>query len=238
MNINGSVGYQHDNLNKKKLVATRRVIGSANINYNPSQKFGITLNYSNFGTAQAAGTKSINDTTKIDQISQSITLVPRLTLMKKDNKHLHNIVPTFSFQNLNDRNKLNSSNYEMKNINANVNYAFAYIPKKLNANMGLNTNYTIVAVGKTLSYGFTTGATYTFAKDKLTATEQFTWNKNAFNKMSNGSTMQNTFNLSYQIVQHHSLSTNIILTKNKAIDQTINPSFTEFTGMVTYSLTY
>jgi len=238
MNISGAVGYQHDNLNKKKLIATRRIIGSANINYNASQKFGITLNYSNFGTSQSPGTKTLNDTAKIDQISQSITLVPRITLMKKDNKIMHNIIPTLSFQNLNDRNKLNSSNYEMKNINGNANYSLAFIPKKINANIGLNTNYSIVSVGKTLSYGFTTGANYTFAKDKLTVSEQFTWNKNAFNKQSNGSTLQNALNINYQILAHHSLAANILLTNNKAKITTINPSFTEFTGMITYSLTY
>ncbi len=238
LNISGSVGYQHDNLNKKKLVATKRIIGSANINYNQSQKFGITLNYSNFGTSQSPGTKALNDTAKIDQISQSITLVPRVTLMKKENKMMHNIIPTFSFQNLNDKNKLNSSNYEMKNINANINYAFAYMPKKINTNIGVNTNYTIVAVGKTLSYGFTTGANYVCAKDKITLSEQFTWNKNAFNKQSNGSTLQNAFNVNYQIIPHHSVSANILLTNNKAKIETISPSFTEFTGMITYSLTY
>ena len=214
------------------------LIGSANINYNASQKFGITLNYSNFGTSQSPGTKTLNDTAKIDQISQSITLVPRITLMKKDNKIMHNIIPTLSFQNLNDRNKLNSSNYEMKNINGNANYSLAFIPKKINANIGLNTNYSIVSVGKTLSYGFTTGANYTFAKDKLTVSEQFTWNKNAFNKQSNGSTLQNALNINYQILAHHSLAANILLTNNKAKITTINPSFTEFTGMITYSLTY
>jgi len=238
MNISGAVGYQHDNLNKKKLIATRRIIGSANINYNASQKFGITLNYSNFGTSQSPGTKQLNDTAKIDQISQSITLIPRVTLMRNENKILHNIIPTVSFQNLNDKNKLNSSNYEMKNLNANVNYNFAYIPKKINTNFGVNTNYTIVSVGKTLSYGFTTGANYTFAKDKLTVSEQFTWNKNAFNKQSNGSTLQNALNINYQILAHHSLAANILLTNNKAKITTINPSFTEFTGMITYSLTY
>lgn len=238
MNISGAVGYQHDNLNKKKLIATRRIIGSANINYNASQKFGITLNYSNFGTSQSPGTKQLNDTAQIDQISQSITLIPRVTLMRNENKILHNIIPTVSFQNLNDKNKLNSSNYEMKNLNANVNYNFAYIPKKINTNFGVNTNYTIVSVGKTLSYGFTTGANYTFAKDKLTVSEQFTWNKNAFNKQSNGSTLQNALNINYQILAHHSLAANILLTNNKAKITTINPSFTEFTGMITYSLTY
>jgi hypothetical protein len=238
LNVNGSVGYQHDNLNKKKLVATRRVIGSANMIYNHNQKFGIVLNYSNFGTSQSPGTKSLNDTAKIDQISQSITLVPRVTLMKAENKIMHNIIPTFSFQNLNDKNKLNSSNYEMKNINANINYAIAHLPKKINANIGVNTNYTNVTVGKTLSYGFTTGANYIFANDKITLSEQFTWNKNAFNKQSNGSTLQNAFNINYQIIPHHSIAANVLITNNKSKIETINPTFTEFTGMVTYALTY
>ncbi len=121
---------------------------------------------------------------------------------------------------------------------ANINYAIAHLPKKINANIGVNTNYTNVTVGKTLSYGFSTGANYIFANDKITLSEQFTWNKNAFNKQSNGSTLQNAFNINYQIIPHHSVAANVLITNNKSKIETINPTFTEFTGMVTYALTY
>jgi hypothetical protein len=237
LGISGSFGWQHDNLNKKKLTSTKRILGAANINYNPNKKFGISLNYSNFGTSQSAGTKSLNDTNKIDQISHSLMLMPRITLMK-DDRLMHNIILTSSFQNLNDRNKINSTNYEMKTINANTQYMVGFLKKKLNINAGLNTNYTIVKAGNSLSYGVSSGVNYTFAKDKLVLSEQFTWNKNAFNKKSNGSTFQNTTNLNYKVANHHSLGCNIVLLNNKAIDMTINPSFTEFTGTITYSLSY
>lgn len=235
--LGGSYGYQRDNLKNNKLAATRRMIGSANLNYNAGPKFGVTFSYSNFGTTQQPGTKSLNDTTKIDQISHSVMLSPRFTLMK-DNSLMHNIIMTAVYQNLNDRNKLNTTNFEMKNTNANINYMVGFLPQKLNVNVGVNTNYNILSVGNTLSYGFSTGCNYTFAKDKVTLGEQFNWNKNSFNKVSNGSTLQNSFNLSYQIVPHHTLSTNVLLTHNKAIDETINPTFTEFMGLITYSLTY
>lgn len=235
--LGGSYGFQRDNLKNNKLAATRRMIGSANVNYNAGPKFGVTFSYSNFGTTQQPGTKNLNDTAKIDQISHSVMLSPRITLMK-DNSLMHNIIMTAVYQNLNDRNKLNTTNFEMKNTNANINYMIGFLPQKLNVNVGVNTNYNILSVGNTLSYGFSTGCNYTFAKDKVTLGEQFNWNKNSFNKVSNGSTLQNSFNLSYQIVPHHTLSTNVLLTHNKAIDETINPTFTEIMGLITYSLTY
>jgi hypothetical protein len=237
LNLGGSYGFQRDNLKNNKLAATKRMIGSANVNYNASQKFGVTFNYSNFGTTQSPGTKSLNDTTKINQISHSVMLVPRITLMK-DNSLMHNIILMAAYQNLNDRNKLNSTNFEMKNTNINLNYMIGLLPQKVNLNVGVNTNYNILSAGKTMSYGFSTGANYTFGQDKITFSEQFSWNKNSFNKASNGSTLQNSFNLSYQFIPHNSISANLLITHNKAIDETINPTFTEFMGLVTYSLTY
>lgn len=237
LNVGGSYGYQKDNLSNKKLVGTKRMIGSANINYNASQKFGISLNYSNFGTTQSPGSKSLNDTTKIDQISHSLVVVPRFTFIK-GNTLIHNLIFSGSYQNLNDRNKLNSTNFEMKNTNINTNYLIGFIPQKVNINVGVNTNYNVLSVGKALSYGFNTGLNYTFAKDKINISEQFTWNKNSFNKLSNGSTLQNSLNLSYQFIPHNTFSLNMQFTHNNAIDETINPTFTEFMGLLTYSLTY
>ena len=238
LRVNGSFGWQHDNLFKQKLATTKRIIGSANIDYQANATFGMTLQYSNFGTSQSPGSKSLNDTAKIDQISHSIVFVPRVLLLKKDNKLMHNIVLTSSFQILNDKNKLNSTSYEMKTLNNNVNYLFGYLPKKINTNIGFNTNYTITAAAKMLSFGFTTGIANTFAKDKLNSSVQYTWNKNYLNSSSNGYTMQANVVLTYAPVNHHSLSLDMSLTNNKSIDTTINPSFTEFTGLVRYTLTY
>jgi hypothetical protein len=238
LRVNGSFGWQRDNLFKQKLATTKRIIGSANIDYQASQKFGASLQYSNFGTSQSPGSKSLNDTNKIDQISHSVVFVPRLMLLKKENKLMHNIMLTSSFQILNDKNKLNSTNYEMKTLNNNLMYMFGHLPKKINTNIGFNTNYTITAPAKMLSFGFTAGLANTFAKDKMNSSVQYSWNKNYLNSSSNGYTMQANVTLTYMPVEHHAVSLNMNLTNNKSKDTTINPSFTEFLGMVRYTLTY
>ena len=47
--INTSIGFQHDNLKNQKTSTSKRFIGSANINYMPTPKFGISFNYNNYG---------------------------------------------------------------------------------------------------------------------------------------------------------------------------------------------
>lgn len=238
LRVNGSFGWQRDNLYKHKLATTKRIIGSANIDYQANAKFGASLQYTNFGTSQSPGTKSLNDTNKIDQISHSIVFVPRLMLLKKENKFMHNILLTASFQVLNDKNKLHSTNYEMKTLNNNLNYIFGHLPKKINANIGFNTNYTITDPAKMLSFGITTGVANTFGKDKFSSSLQYSWSKNYLNGSSNGYTMQANAVVTYTPVAHHAVSLNINLTNNKSVDTSINPSFTEFMGVVRYTLTY
>ncbi|MDO5106410.1 MAG: hypothetical protein Q4D72_11010 [Capnocytophaga sp.] len=48
LNISGNVGKQHDNLNAQKTMDSNQWVGAVNINYKPTEKLDMTLNYSNF----------------------------------------------------------------------------------------------------------------------------------------------------------------------------------------------
>ncbi len=48
LNVNGTFGKQHDNLDSKKQSQMTRTVGSANVNFQPSTKFGINAGYNNF----------------------------------------------------------------------------------------------------------------------------------------------------------------------------------------------
>ena len=69
LRVSGSAGVQYDNVLGTKLARTKRIIGSGNISVNPSQVFGIDMNYANYSTQQG-GSKSnlINDSTRVSSV--------------------------------------------------------------------------------------------------------------------------------------------------------------------------
>ncbi|MBK9959578.1 MAG: hypothetical protein IPP11_13710 [Chitinophagaceae bacterium] len=75
LSINTNIGFQKDNLKKQKTSTSKRFIGSANISYIPSQKFGINFNFSNYGiTNNPLPTSMGNELFK--QVNNSFMLMP------------------------------------------------------------------------------------------------------------------------------------------------------------------
>ena len=70
--LDGSFGMQQDNLRNTRDATSLRKIGSANLSYNPSQKYGMTAMYSNYSTDQQRGKLPVVDTTRLYQTTQNI----------------------------------------------------------------------------------------------------------------------------------------------------------------------
>lgn len=71
--VRGSIGVQMNNLRSTRLATTRRTIGSASVSLQPAPEWGLDLQYSNYGMQS----NPRNDTLRIDNISQSISISPR-----------------------------------------------------------------------------------------------------------------------------------------------------------------
>lgn len=73
--INGSFGIQHNNLNAVKTHTTNRIIGSAHLHIQPSKNWSMQGMYSNFGFSRAPSRQLINapvlDTFRLVQVAQS-----------------------------------------------------------------------------------------------------------------------------------------------------------------------
>lgn len=235
--LQSSIGFQHDNLNKNKAAATKRVIGSVNININPSQKYGMTIQYSNYGISQKPGTKSLSDTTRVDQVSQSISLTPRFNFGKQG-KTLHNFVWLNTFQNLNDKRTDTGTVYEMKMMLSNANYNFLLIEQQLNINVNSGYNHNILAFGNTSSVQLGLGINKSLMDNKLQTGMNFNYNKNFFKGNSNGATYQAVLNLGYVPAKNHQIQGEFNYLRNKSDFAEVNESFSEYTGRVTYTYTF
>lgn len=83
----GSIGWRHDNLFDDRQYTTNRVIGSANLNWSPSPLFNVDGSYSNYSMSSAAGSIPVNDSTRLDNVSASWSLSPRLAITGDRTQH-------------------------------------------------------------------------------------------------------------------------------------------------------
>jgi len=105
--LSGSAGTQSDNLLHTKRATTSRLIWSAQAGIYPSQTLGLDLQYSNYATGQKPGTAPVNDTTRLDQVNQSLTVSPRLTWVGAGASH--NLFLTLNYTGLSDANSITRS---------------------------------------------------------------------------------------------------------------------------------
>jgi len=71
--LRGSIGLQFNNLRSTRIATTQRTIGSATVSIQPSTDWGLDMQYSNYGMQS----NPTNDTLRIDNISQSLSISPR-----------------------------------------------------------------------------------------------------------------------------------------------------------------
>ena len=236
VSFSGSLGLEKDNLTNKKIASTARKIGSLNANYTPSQKFGVQASFMNYGTTQSPGLKSINDTVRLDQVTNSIIIVPHYTIIKQ--KLIHNIVLSLSNQSLNDNNKFNSSNFNMNVSSATLNYVINLL--KSNYAFDVSPFYikSTIQAGDAVNIGGSVGASKSFLKNKLSNSLSATYSTNTFNNVSNGYTIQGRYNVSYRVDKHHRLQVQAIYSNNNSISALVSRSFTETTGILQYSYSF
>jgi hypothetical protein len=230
----GSIGKEHDNLGKQKEAKTERLIGSLNFNYNPKPAFGISAVYSNFGTSQSPGLKSLNDTVVLNQVTHSITLSPRYTLIKE--KAMHNFIYNFSNQFLNDRNKMNSSNFNMNVTNHTFTYTLGV--GNFSTDLSLYTVKSKVNVGTNISKGASLGLGTVLFKSIWNTSLSTSYNINSFNEVSDGYTLQLAWTNSFRLGKHNTVNLNANYLINESLSQSFNKSFNEFTGTIRYNYTF
>lgn len=232
LNITSSAGIQNDNIARKKLATTQRNIYSGVLNYTMNKHIGIDISVSNYGTAQRAGTKSLSDTTKINQISNSITVTPHYFFQKNNNSHAFVLI--VGNQQLNDRNQFTSTNTEMEMLFTNFNYSFSNSIKKTTYNSGINYSKSTVSTGNIELAGITVGSGISWLKDKLNSDVSMMLNSTKYNGANNGFIYTFSTGNNYTLTKKQSLRLQLNWLLNKSKNSEAGYSFNEFTAMMQY----
>lgn len=233
LQLQASIGKEHDNLEKKKLSQTDRIVGSFNCNISPKPNYGLSITYANYGITQKAGTKSLSDTTRLDQVTHSIVATPRYTLQRPD--AIHSFVYLFCDQTLNDNNKFNSQQFNMTTINNTLSYNLYLNKSGVGINASLYTVNTKLAVGNTSSAGGTLGLSKAFLKNALSSAAALNYSANTFNGQQDGSTLQLNTNHVFAVSRKSRFKADALFTLNESKSGAVNRSFREFLLTIGYS---
>lgn len=124
LRVSGAVGWRHDNLFDDRQYTTSRVIGSANLNWAPAPLFTMDGSYSNYSMSSAAGSIPVNDSTRLDNVSESWSLSPRLAITGTSAQHF--LMLLLSKQIFSDENLLTGLNSDNDVFTALLSYTLGF----------------------------------------------------------------------------------------------------------------
>jgi hypothetical protein len=233
--VNGSLGWQEDNLSQQKLSTSKRFTGNANINYNPSAIFGVNFNYTNFGITQNPLRTSPTDEI-FKQVSQSFMLAPYLNFT--DGSTVKNIQLVSSLQSLNSPVQTINTTPDQHTLFSTLIYSHTWLKSQLSVNASANYNNTHLSAGDIGSVGGGFGASLPFLKNKLALTTNATYNNNRFNGNSNGYTLNTDVSVRFRLLKQNSVQVLFNYLKNQAKDQTVIQSFDEKSFRLGYGISF
>jgi len=247
MNVAFSAGTQHDNLDNSKVSTMRRIVGSLNVNYIPSQRLNLAASYSTFQTYTNIRSQFLRinqltpydnlDTLNFTQITKSATLTA-IYLLSNLKERRQSVNVNVSVQDAADQQGQVAQNSGSKFYNVNAAYALSLVPKRITVSVAFNANANDSPGIQTRTYGPTASVTRSFLDKKLRATVSSSYNNAYANGQLINSIINGRINGSYSIKKKHNLNMSIVVVNRTSKTSVTAASITEFTGTLGYSYAF
>ncbi len=222
--VSGSIGRQTDNLSRSKMIATSRTIGSVNFSLNPTRKYGLDIQYGNYGVSQRSGIIPLSDTIRMAITNQNINVINRFTAINK--KRALTIVLINTYQEMTNLNPLFPAFIENQVLIANINANYTLIRSGLSINGGYNYSRSNFSQGNVELSGPLLGIGKNILKNKISTSISGGFQQSKFNGIVNGITINTGLNLNYRITKSHSFNLNFRMIKNTS-NSPVSIPFTE-----------
>ena len=236
LRIFGSIGFQRDNLNQTKAHTTRRLIGSGQLAYMPNARFGLNVQYANYGLSQNPIQRGITDTTLLEQVNQNLSIMPRLSFANEN--RIQNLVLVIGYHALSDQSRGITYNSEMRSAFANFNYHLNLLKSGWGFQGSLNSQRVFLSQGNTESLGAGLGASKSAIKSKLSFNLHYAFFHNRFNQQANGFTHTLRLGGFWQMKANHRMNLQIRHLIHYAPLGGPNPSFNESQGKISYQFQF
>jgi len=222
--LSGSIGIQRDNLLRNKLSTTERTIGSVNLSVQPGRKYGLDIQYGNYGIIQRAGVIPLNDTTRLAIANQNVSAINRYSLSNVN--RAVNVVLLLMYQELSSLNPFQSDQLGSNVMVGNLTTTYSLLKTGQNFTGGFNYSRTSFLSGEALLIGPSLGIGRAFLNKKLVTGINFSYMLNQFNGITAGSVINGGVNLNYRLSKTHNFLANLRLTHNGSTSPVSLP-FTE-----------
>lgn len=239
LRVNGSIGWQHDNLQGQKESTTRRIIGTAMVSADFTSHLGLDLNYTNFSNNQQPRTIRLSDSLKIVQTTQNLSVSPRLVFANAVMSHT--LVLAYNGMQLNDFNNYFAQNAISRNVSFQqvyLNYTIGFLPERLTVFANISAIATDAQGQHDDNQGLTLGASKTLFRNTLlcSATGGYFLGDKAGGK---DNTVNASANLQYRFLKHHSVNALFFYTNDtpKNISQYM-PAFSETRAELAYNYSF
>ena len=235
LRVGGSLGFRHDNLFDDRIATTERVIGSANVSWMPHPSFGLDGQYSNYSMSSSAGSLPVNDSTRIENVSESWSLTPRYTITSQTMQHFFMLFMTQ--QSYSDENILTGAASDNDVFTAVLSYINT-LQSGLGFSAALQFTEINTAFQTDIIRGVTLGVQYSFFENTLSTNLTYTRNLTKASTVSETDT-QDVIALSarYRISRADAVDLRFQYNSYDAVD----PSRRSYTGTMTrlqYSRTF
>ena len=221
----GSFGQQHDNLQDHHLSTSRRNIGALSLNYTPSAVWGVSGSFSNFGITTNPLPTSLADTTRLKQVSNTFSLVPRYQLLKGKHNHLFTLVSSYSA--LNNLGDPIGEAAETTSLTNSLSYSWTWVPYSFQTGCTPTFIRTTTILGEYQATGVSLQASKAFLAGKVSSGIQTGVFANSFNQVSNGRTVTAGIQGSVNWPKWPGASLGLQYMNNQSADETVLASFRE-----------
>ena len=235
MQLSGSIGLERNNLQLSRNATTHKTIGSVNINYNPSTKFGITATYSNYSINQQPGRIQIADSVKLYQTNGTLMVSPHLFLSSRNKKIQHFISWVFTRMQLTDKNPDSQYNNSFSTLNNIFSYTLGFVPSGLNFLVSLNQNHVTMQSGESTNAGATLGINKRFKKPKVSLGLSATYTHST-SEQRDLNTLTPVFNATIRLGKHHQFRMNAHMIRSHNTQTALTT--TEQIGMLRYVFSF
>jgi hypothetical protein len=246
--VAASGGKQRDNLDDSKISTLRRLVGSLNLNYVPSQKLNFSATYSTFQTYTNIRSQFVDinqltpyenlDTLNFTQLSKNATLNAAYSF-GADKSKTQNINFNVAYQGAADEQGGVPQNSGNKFYNANAAYAVNLVPQSTTLAVSINITVTDAMAGAdTKTLGPTASIGKSFFNKKVRTTLSSSYNTSYTDGNQTNTFINGRFSASVSIQKKHNINVSSVVVNRKNLMESGSKSFTEFTGTLGYAYSF
>ncbi len=236
LRFKGSLGLERNNLWVSRNATTKKVIGSANLSYNPVRVFGLSVNYSNYSINQTPGRVQIADSIKLYQTNTTLVVMPHFQFRGTGGKANHFINLLYTKMGLNDKNPNTEAITSFTTSNIMLSYNLSFPANRLSFITSLTYNKVNMAAGTSVNKSASVGISKSFLKNRLNLSLNATFTQSQ-NSTERFNVITPVFNARYRVGKHHNFRLKFYAVSNH--NKTDNSkTFSEQTGDFSYVFTF